>query len=79
MSEKTTDGKSVPSNVLLADAVWCLANVWREMNGIRARDGAPPGVSEKWWEELMDRCERVILAHTGKPAHCNPILYTANS
>ncbi len=64
-------------------AVWCLAHVWSEMNAIRARDGVPrmfdgtrSSVSQEWWDELMNRCEESIMAHTGKPAHCNPVLYT---
>ena len=76
----------VRSEPLLDDAVWCLAHVWSEMNTIRARDGVPrmfdgsrSSVSQEWWDELMDRCESVIVKHTGKPAHCNPVLYTSNA
>ena len=89
MSEETNHSydhePAVPSNPLLDDAVWCLAHVWQEMNAIRARDGVPrmhdgtrSCVSQEWWDELMDRCEAVIVAHTGKPAHCNPVLYSPN-
>ena len=89
MSEETNrsdgDKPAVPSNPLLDDAVWCLAHVWSEMNTIRARDGVPrmfdgtkSSVSQEWWDELMGRCEAVIVAHTGKPAHCNPVLYSSN-
>lgn len=86
MNNETSDGgATVPCISLLDDAVWCLAHVWSEMNAIRARDGVPrmfdgtkSSVTQEWWDELMNRCEAVIVSHTGKPAHCNPVLYTSN-
>ena len=66
----------------LDEAIYCLALVWREMNVIRARDGVPycfdgtkSDVSQEWWDFIMERCNDSIVKHTGKPAHCNPILY----
>ena len=31
-----------------------MRRAWQELNAIRARDGAPDGVSHEWWNELTD-------------------------
>jgi hypothetical protein len=31
-----------------------MRRAWHEFNAIRARDGAPQGVSEEWWSEITD-------------------------
>lgn len=33
---------------------------WHELNAIRARDGAPEGVSEDWWSELTDALAEML-------------------
>lgn len=37
-----------------------LRAAWSEFNSIRARSGAPPGVSEDWWNEMTDRLEEML-------------------
>jgi len=32
-----------------------MRQAWHEFNAIRARDGAPIGVSPEWWDEMTDR------------------------
>lgn len=39
---------------------------WQELNAIRARDGAPIGVSEQWWDTLTEAL-RELLGDDAKP------------
>lgn len=64
------------------DEMRTLAQVYQEMNAIRARDGVPychdgrkSSVCPDYWDRLVDRLDVLIERHTGKQAHCNPALY----
>jgi hypothetical protein len=35
-------------------ALWC---AWYELNGIRARDGAPDGVDHEWFSTVVEQLE----------------------
>lgn len=37
-----------------------MRQAWHEMNAIRARDGAPAGISEKYWAELTDALSHLL-------------------
>lgn len=52
-----------------------LCQVYRELNAIRARDGAAHGVCHKWWDELTESVDNIVLERTGKGAWLHPLLY----
>ena len=60
-------------------ALKAMCEAWVEMNTIRARDGTPRGssVTQEYWDDIMNRLDRLILERTGNDAHCNAILYRA--
>ena len=41
----------------LATIIW---QAWFELNAIHARDGAPSGVSEEYFEKVVDDCEAAL-------------------
>ena len=55
-----------------------LCQVYKELNCIRARDGAPHGVCEKWWDKLTESVDNIVLEHTGKQAWLHPLLFDKN-
>jgi len=59
-----------------------MAQVWREFNIIRARDGIPrdfngrrTSVTQEYWDSLMRKMARILKSHTGHGPHCHPLLY----
>ena len=56
-------------------AIVLLTKAFMELNMIRARDGAPAGVSHEYFSELVDAIDECVKARTGKSAHCHPHLY----
>lgn len=52
-----------------------LCRIWRELNAIRAKDGAPEGVTTDYWAELCDSLNTIIVQHTGQGAWLHPLLY----
>lgn len=60
------------------EAMKCLVLAYNELNMIRARDGAPFGVSEKYFSELCDRIDAAVKAGTGQGAWMHPLLYAIN-
>lgn len=54
-----------------------LCHVWQELNAIRARDGAPSGVSEEWWDKLTERVKDIVESNCDLQhgVHCHPFLY----
>lgn len=64
-------------------ALRCLVFAYQELNAIRARDGVPythtgfkSDVDEKYWSDLVDSIDLVVVKATGHTAHCHPLLYT---
>lgn len=37
-----------------------MRTAWSEMNAIRARDGAPSGVSHEWWSAITDQLQHLL-------------------
>lgn len=52
-----------------------LCRAFQELNAIRARDGAPQGVCEAYFSQVVDEINDVVVELTGKSAHCHPSLY----
>ena len=48
-----------------------------EMNIIRARDGVPKGsnVTQEYWDDIINRLDKIVEDETGHTAHCYPSLY----
>ena len=49
-----------------------------ELNAIRARDGAPPGVDPDYFSSVIDGLDAAVKRETGHTAHCHPALYGMN-
>ncbi len=70
----------IPSSVL-NKAIKVMAQAFKELNTIRARDGVPysyygkSDVDEKYFSSVIDDLDKVVIAMTGKSAHCHPSLY----
>ena len=43
-----------------------MRQAWHEFNSIRARDGAPVGVSEEWWSQMTEELGK-LLGDEAKP------------
>ena len=43
-----------------------MRQAWHEFNAIRARDGAPVGVSHEWWNEMTEQLHE-LLGDDSKP------------
>ncbi len=43
-----------------------MRQAWHEFNAIRARDGAPVGVSEEWWSQMTEELGK-LLGDEAKP------------
>lgn len=52
-----------------------LCFIYKEMNSIRVRDGAPESVCEKYWDKLCEQLDDIVLSRTGKQAWLNPLMY----
>jgi len=59
------------------DELKTIAQVWQELNSIKARDGAPSGVCPEYWSDLTERVRDLFESNIkdGKSVHCHPILY----
>ncbi len=55
-----------------------MCEAWREMNTIRARDGVPIGssITQEYWDDIIERLDKIVESETGHTAHCHPSLYT---
>ena len=60
-----------------------IAEAWREMNTIRARDGVPrhsdgqqSDVSQEYWDSIMERLDAVLKVETGHGAWLHPSLFS---
>ena len=60
----------------IKESVKCLVLAFKELNSIRARDGAPLGVSPEWFSQIVNRIDAAVISQTGKTAHCHPALYS---
>ena len=63
-----------------------LVKAYRQLNEIRARDGVPytsmgyaSSVDADYFSSVVDEIDAAVVALTGKPAHCHPLLYAANN
>ncbi len=59
-----------------------LAEIYSFMNEIRARDGVPythmgcqMSISQKYWDDMMERIDKTVKEETGTTAWLNPILF----
>ena len=55
------------------EAYTCLVLAYHELNSIRARDGAPSGVCEKYFSDLVDRIDAIVKKTTGIGAFNHPL------
>ncbi len=64
-------------NTIPVHVIKVMCEAWREMNTIRARDGVPKGsnMAQEYWDDIMDRLNKIIESATGYTAHCHPSLY----
>ena len=58
-------------------AARALVKAYRELNAIRARDGAPYGVDKGYFSDVVDEVDAAVMALTGNMAYCHPLLYEA--
>jgi len=52
-----------------------LCEVYQIMNCIRARDGAPIGWCEEYFDKLTQRVDDLVMKLTGTQAWLNPLLH----
>jgi len=57
------------------EALALLVRAYLELNGIRARYGAPDGVCHEYFGDLVDSIDEYVKRLTDKSAHCHPSLY----
>ncbi len=51
----------------LENANGLLWYAWHEFNAIRARDGAPTGISEEFWNEITEKMSKFLGDDNTKP------------
>lgn len=62
-------------NKLPDEVLKVMCEAYREMNIIRARDGAPGDVSPEYWNDIMERLDTLVKDDSGHGAWLNPILF----
>lgn len=67
--------KKLVDTILSHRNIFALVNVYNELNTIRARDGAPKGVDQKYFNELVYELDRFLKENTGDGGWQHPILF----
>jgi hypothetical protein len=48
------------------ETIWC---AWHEMNAIRAKDGAPDGICENYWSQVVENLKNMLPEKYQNPWH----------